>query len=137
MVKYWLAIACAEHARRGRAGGFAQVSHGKLAPLKRMSPGDGIAYYSPSRNPGERDGFQSFTSIGTVRARAPYRVEMFYRRDIDWFDAAEHPIKPLLDWLDFTQAKNWGYALRLGIIEIPAVDFEFLQHVMTQARVAA
>ena len=142
MVKYWLAVACAEHARRGRSGGFAQVCHGKGAPLRRMSPGDGIVYYSPSQRMGEKDGFQSFTAIGTVRAREPYQVEMSpgfmpYRRDIDWLDAGEHPIKPLLDWLDFTQAKNWGYALRLGIIEIPAVDFEFLQHVMTQAKVAA
>jgi len=142
MVKYWLAVACAEQVRRGRSGGFAQVSHGKLAPLKRMSHGDGLAYYSPSQRLGEKDGFQSFTAIGTVRAREPYRVEMSagfapYRRDIAWLDAAEQPIKPLLDWLDFTQARNWGYALRLGIIEIPAVDFEFLQHVMTQARVAA
>ncbi len=91
---------------------------------------------------GDRDGFQSFTAIGTVRAREPYQAEMSagftpWRRDVDWFDAAEQPIKPLLDWLDFTQARNWGYALRFGVIEIPAVDFEFLQHVMTQAKVAA
>jgi hypothetical protein len=142
VVKYWLAVACAEHVRRGRTLGFAQVCHGRAAPLKRMSAGDGIVYYSPSQRMGDKDGFQSFTAIGTVRAREPYRVEMFagftpYRRDIDWFEAAEQPIRPLLDWLDFTQAKNWGYALRLGVIEIPAVDFEFLQHVMTQARVAA
>ncbi len=142
MVRYWLAVACAEHARRGRAGGFAQVSHGKAAPLRRMSPGDGIVYYSPSCHMGEKDGFQSFTAIGTVRAREPYQAEMSpgftpWRRDVDWFEAAEHPIKPLLDWLDFTQAKNWGYALRLGMVELPAVDFEFLRHVMTQAKVAA
>jgi len=141
VVKYWLAVACAEHVRRGRAGGFAQVSHGKAAPLRRMTPGDGIVCYSPSLRIGEKDGFQSFTAIGTVRANAPYQVEMpsgfMWRRDIDWFEAEEHPIKPLLDWLDFTQAKNWGYALRLGMIELPAVDFEFLQHVMTQAKVAA
>jgi len=142
VVKYWLAVACAEHVRRGRAGGFAQVCHGKGTPLRRMNPGDGIVYYSPSRKMGEKDGYQSFTAIGTIRAREPYQVEQFpgftpYRRDIDWMDAEPHPIKPLLDWLDFTRARNWGYALRLGVIEIPAVDFEFLQHVMTQAKVAA
>jgi len=142
MVRYWMAVACAEHVQRGRTGGFAQVCHGKAVPLKRMSAGDGIVYYSPSRRMGDKEGFQSFTAIGTIRANAPYQVEMVpgfvpWRRDIDWFDAAEQPIKPLLDWLDFTQAKNWGYALRLGVIEIPAVDFEFLQHVMTQSKVAA
>jgi len=142
MVRYWMAVACAEHVRRGRAEGFAQVCHGKGGPLRRMNPGDGIVYYSPSQKMGEKDGFQSFTAIGTIRENEPYQVEMFpgftpYRRDIDWFEAAEQPIKPLLDWLDFTQVKTWGYALRQGVIEIPAVDFEFLQHVMTQAKVAA
>lgn len=142
MVRYWLAVACAEHVRRGRAGDFAQVCHGKAVPLRRMTAGDGIVYYSPSQKMGEKDGFQSFTAIGHIRAGEPYQVEMFpgftpYRRDIDWLEAAEQPIKPLLEWLDFTQAKNWGYALRMGVIEIPAVDFEFLQHVMTQAKVAA
>lgn len=142
MVKYWMAVACAEHVQRGRAGGFAQVCHGKATPLRRMSAGDGIVYYSPSQRMGDKDGFQSFTAIGTIQAREPYQVEMVpgfvpYRRDVDWMEAAEQPIKPLLDWLDFTQAKNWGYTLRLGVIEIPAVDFEFLLHVMTRARVAA
>lgn len=138
MVKYWLAVACAEHVRRGRAGGFAQVCHGKGAPLRRMSAGDGIVYYSPSQRMGDRDGFQHFTAIGRVKTGEPYAVEMFpgvrmHRRDIEWFDADEQPIKPLLDWLDFTQPKNWGYSLRFGLVEIPEVDFEFLQHVMTRA----
>ena len=34
--KNWIAVASAEHARRGRddpKGGFMQVGHGKLAPL--------------------------------------------------------------------------------------------------------
>ncbi len=142
MVRYWMAVACAEHVQRGRAGGFAQVCHGKAAQLRRMSAGDGIVYYSPSQRMGDKDGFQSFTAIGVIKPREPYQFEMLqgftpWRRDVDWFDSAEQPIKPLLDWLDFTQAKNWGYALRLGVIEIPAVDFEFLQHVMTQAKVAA
>jgi hypothetical protein len=35
--KNWIAVASAEHAHRGRddpKGGFMQVGHGKLAPLK-------------------------------------------------------------------------------------------------------
>ena len=111
MVKYWLAVACAEHVRRGRTGGFAQVCHGKAVPLRRMNAGDGIVYYSPSQKMGEKDGFQSLTAIGHIRAGDPYQVEMFpgfapFRRDIDWLEAGEQPIKPLLEWLDFTQAKN-------------------------------
>ncbi len=54
-----------------------------------------------------------------------------FRRDVAWIDAEEQPIRPLLEWLDFAQGSNWGYALRFGIIEISAADFEFIEHVMT------
>ena len=43
MSKYWIAVASAEHARRGKAG-FIQVNHGKKAPLQRVRAGDGVAY---------------------------------------------------------------------------------------------
>jgi hypothetical protein len=39
-MKHWLAVASAEHVRRGQAEGFMQVCHGKAAPLKRIQPGD-------------------------------------------------------------------------------------------------
>lgn len=37
MTRYWIAVASAEHARRGKAG-FMQVNHGKEAPLRRVHP---------------------------------------------------------------------------------------------------
>lgn len=37
---FWIAVASAEHVRRGLAQGFMQVSHGKEAPLKRVRPGE-------------------------------------------------------------------------------------------------
>jgi len=137
--KAWLAVACAEHVRRGRQTGFMQVCHGKGSPLQRITSGDGIVYYSPSVAMGAKDGFQSFTAIGHVREGAPYQIEMVpgfrpFRRDVEWLEAREQPIRPLLEWLDFTADKNWGYALRFGLIEIPAVDFEFLLHVMAGVR---
>ncbi len=135
-----MAVACAEHVRRGRCEGFMQVNHGKLGPLKRMQPGDGIVYYSPSQRMSEKDGFQSFTAIGRIRAGEPYQGFMSagfqpFRRDVDWLVAEEQPIRPLLEWLDFAQGPNWGYALRLGVVEIGAVDFEFIEHVMTKVDV--
>ena len=48
MSAYWIAVASAEHVRRGRKDGFMQVNHGKPAPLRRVKPGDGIVYYSPT-----------------------------------------------------------------------------------------
>lgn len=131
---YWLAVASAEHVRLGREYGFMQVNHGKQGPLKRIKPGDGVVYYSPSVKMGERDGFQSFTAIGFVREGEPYLGEMAcgkaYRRDVDWLDAPEQPLRPLLGWLDFTQDKNWGYRLRFGLVDFGQSDFEFLEEIM-------
>lgn len=132
---YWLAVASAEHVRRGREHGFMQVCHGKPGPLKRIRPGDGIVYYSPSLTMGGKDGFQSFTAIGYVREGAVYQAAMdcgnAYRRDVDWLDAPEQPLRPLLGWLDFTQDRNWGYRLRSGLVTFGESDFEFLQEIMT------
>ncbi len=116
-----------------------QVCHGKSSPLRRISAGDGVVYYSPSQRMGEKDGFQSFTAIGHVRNDAVYQVDMLpgfspFRRNVDWLETIEQPIRPLLEWLDFTADKNWGYALRFGLVELPVVDFDFLVHVMTQAK---
>lgn len=47
MSRNWVAVASAEHVRIGRAAGFMQVCHGKAAPLRRIKPGDRVAYYSP------------------------------------------------------------------------------------------
>lgn len=134
-IGHWVAVASAEHVRRGRAQGFMQVSHGKEAPLKRVKPGDRIVYYSPTTVLGRKDGLQSFTAIGTVREGAPYRGEMgsftAFRRDVAWAKAEEAPIRPLLDRLDFTAGKaNWGYQLRFGLFAVSAKDFRLIAKAM-------
>ncbi|WP_434724011.1 EVE domain-containing protein [Mesorhizobium sp. RIZ17] len=136
MSTFWIAVASAEHVRIGRQDGFMQVNHGKAAPLRRIKPGDGIAYYSPSTVLGEKDGLQSFTAIGTVRQGDVYEGVMGggftpARRDVDWREAREVPIKPLLDQLDFTASKsNWGYQLRFGLFEISKHDFRLIGETM-------
>ena len=132
----WVAVASAAHVGIGRQGGFMQVNHGKAAPLRRIKPGDGIVYYSPSAVLGEKDGLQSFTAIGTVRQGEVYEGVMGggftpARRDVDWREAEEAPIKPLLDRLDFTAGEpNWGYQLRLGLFEISEHDFRLIGEAM-------
>jgi hypothetical protein len=136
MSAYWVAVASAEHVRRGRAAGFMQVNHGKAAPLRRVKPGDGIVYYSPNTVLGEKDGLRAFTAIGIVREGEPYQGDMGagftpFRRDVAWAKAEEAPIKPLLDRLDFTVAKsNWGYQLRFGLFEIGDHDFRVIAEAM-------
>lgn len=136
MAAYWIAVASAAHVRRGRAEGFMQVSHGKAAPLKRIKPGDGIVYYSPSTVLGVRDGLKSLVAIGTVSPGEPYQGDMGagfepYRRDVDWAAATETPIAPLLDRLSFSAGKaNWGYQLRFGLIRISEDDFRIIAEAM-------
>lgn len=136
MTRYWLVVASAAHVRRGRAEGFMQVNHGKVAPLRRIKPGDGVIYYSPSTIIGEKDGLRSFTAIGRVRDGEPYQGIMrdgfqAFRRDVAWATANEIPIMPLLARLELTAGKsNWGYQLRIGLIELSEHDFALIAEAM-------
>jgi hypothetical protein len=132
----WIAVAAAEHVRRGRAGGFMQVCHGKGDPLARIKQGDAIAYYSPTTSFGGKDRLQAFTAIGVVRDGAPYQVDMGggfcpFRRDVTWARADEAPIKPLLDALEFTGGvSNWGQRFRSGLFSVSARDFQLIASAM-------
>lgn len=127
-MRYWIAVASANHVAIGRAEGFMQVNHGKAPPLRRMQPGDVVAYYSPVEVMNTRTPLQAFTAIGRVKAGEVYQGVMGggftpWRRDVDWFDGHQAKIAPLLDRLSFAAGrKNWGYALRFGLIEVPAED---------------
>ena len=132
MSRSWLAVASAEHVRLGRAGGFMQVSHGKAAPLRRIQPGDRVAYYSPTLAFGGKDKLQSFTALGVVKPGEPYSFDMGggfqpYRRDVAWAKASELPIQPLLDRLEFTAGvRNWGYQLRFGLLVVSEGDMDLI-----------
>jgi hypothetical protein len=136
--KNWIAVASAEHARRGRdaARGFMQVGHGKEAPLKRIQPGDRVAYYAPAETFGGKDKLQSFVSIGVVRPGAPYLFDMGAgfipcRRDVDYVPAQETPILPLLDQLQFVENRQrWGYTFRFGLFEVSETDMRLIASAM-------
>lgn len=133
--KYWIAVASANHARKGKVG-FMQVNHGKKAPLQRIHAGDGVVYYSPTETLGGKDKLQAFTTIGRVRDEDIYVGEMGgdftpWRRNVDYADANEAPIAPLLDQLDFTRGnRNWGYQMRFGLFEISQTDFRTIAKAM-------
>ena len=132
----WVAVASAEHVAIGRAQGFMQVGHGKGAPLKRLHAGDRIAYYSPARVFGGKDACQAFTAVGVVRDERVYQGDMGdgfkpFRKDVDWLEAREAPIRPLLESLSFTSGKtNWGYALRFGLIKVTPQDMALIADAM-------
>jgi hypothetical protein len=130
----WIAVACAEHVRRGRAGGFMQVCHGKAAPLRRIRPGDRVVYYAPSETMGGGARLQEFVALGIVADGEPYQVQLGdfrpYRCDVTWLDAQPAPIAPLVGKLAFTRARNWGYALRRGLVAIDVGDMALIAAAM-------
>ena len=136
--KNWIAVASADHARRGRdemAPGFMQVGHGKLAPLKRVQPGDRVAYYSPTVSMGAKDGFQSFVSIGVVQPGEPYAFDMGgfvpYRRCVKYLKSKEASILPLLDDFEFVENRSrWGYKFRFGLFTISDHDMRLISQAM-------
>ena len=137
--RFWIGVVSRDHVLRGVAGGFAMLNHGKRAPVARLSPGDGLVYYSP-KTAIDGASLQAFTAIGRVRDRAPYEAEMTatmtgFRRDIDWDPAREVPISLLKDGLAFTQG-SWGMLARRGLFEITGTDFDLIRAAMTPERIA-
>lgn len=134
----WIAVASADHARRGRdemTPGFMQVGHGKLAPLKRLQAGDLVTYYSPTTTMGSKDKFQSFVSFGIVEAGEPYVFDMGgfvpYRRNVRYLKSIETPIAPLLDAFEFVENRSrWGYKLRFGLFSISDHDMALIAQAM-------
>jgi hypothetical protein len=143
--KNWIAVACAGHARRGcemPGAGYMQVCHGKCAPLKRVTAGDRVAYYSPTLTMGGKDKLQRFVSIGVVQAGEPYAFGMGggfvpFRRDVAYVAAREASILPLLDDFEFVENRQrWGYKFRFGLFEVSDHDMRLIARVM-QADLAA
>lgn len=132
----WIAVACADHVRRGREGGFLQVCHGKAGPLRRIRPGDGVAYDSPTVAFGGPEPCRAFTAVGTVAEGEPYALDMGggfipWRRAVRWAAATEAPIAPLLPRLAFPAGSgNWGAKLRFGLLAIEAGDFGLIAQAM-------
>jgi hypothetical protein len=136
MTKYWIAVASKEHVKKGVAGGFAQVCHGKGGPLNKMVPGDWILYYSPVEIFGEKIPCRKFTDIGKIRENDPYEFRMSddfnpWRRDVHFFPAKDVSIEPLIGNLTFIKNKQqWGFPFRRGCFEIPKSDFTLIADAM-------
>lgn len=135
----WIAVACAEHARRGAAQparGFMQVCHGKCAPLKRVMPGDLVTYYAPTLTMGGKDKCQSFVSMGVVQPGEPYAFDMGggfapFRRDVVYAPVQAAPIAPLLDRLEFVEDRaRWGYKFRFGLFKVSDHDMALIAQAM-------
>ena len=74
--RYWIGVAAKAHVERGVAGAFCMFSHGRHDAVKRVRPGDWIAYYAPRTELEGGDAVRAFTAIGCVAEGEPYEAEM-------------------------------------------------------------
>ncbi|MBX4151910.1 EVE domain-containing protein [Paenibacillus lautus] len=134
--RYWIGVVSESHVKLGVEGGFAQLSHGKSAPLRRMRKGDWLIYYSPRTEMKSGEALQAFTAVGQVVNDQVYEYPMTasfvpYRRDIRYVPGQQVKIACLLDQLSFTRGnRNWGYAFRYGHFEIKREDFLMIAEAM-------
>ncbi len=132
-MNYWIGVVSRAHVLRGVAGGFAQMNHGKQAPLKRMKAGDALIYYSPREAYPDGVLLQAFTAMGVIRTGEVYAHDMTadgvpgfvpWRIDVDYAPVQPASIKPLIADLEFiTNKVHWGAAFRFGQIKINEADF--------------
>ena len=133
----WVGVVSRAHVARGVAGGFAQVCHGKRAPLERMRSGDWIAYYSPTSEFRGGNALRAFTAIGRVLSEEAFPFDMGdgfvpFRKHVAYAPAANAAeIRPLLPQLHFVRRNpNWGMLARRGHFEIDAHDLGVIAQAM-------
>ena len=133
----WINTVSREHVLRGVSGGFTQANHGKPDTLRRLRRGDWIAFYSPRTDYPKGAVLQAFTAIGQVTDDEPHQVDVTadfrpYRRNVEFIDCAETPIRPLIDRLGFiTDKQRWGFRFRFGLFTVDDADFEIIRAAMT------
>jgi hypothetical protein len=134
--QFWVGVVSRAHVQIGVNGGFAQLNHGKKAPLQKIRAADGFVYYSPKTSYPAGEPCQMFTAIGIVKSGEVYQADMGddfrpFRIDIRFLNANEVPIKPLLEKLSFIKDKtHWGAAFRFGNLKVPAQDFKIIAEAM-------
>src|SRR4051794_22272628 len=134
----WLGVVSRAHVRRGVAGGFAQVCHGKAAPLRRMRPGDWLIYYSPAIEMGGAP-LRAFTAIGRVADDEVFQHDMGggfvpFRRRVRYAGAAhEVPLADVQADLHLCAKPSWSLALRRGVVALDEHDRAMLAAAMGAA----
>ena len=127
---------------RGVKGGFAQLSHGKQAPLARMNVGDWLVYYSPRVDYPDGAPLRAFTALGRIVGKRVYTFDMGggfipYRRDVAYVkNAREVPLEDVAAELEFTHRGNWGMLARRGHFEMTLADLRTIAAAMGARRPA-
>ncbi|MED4057743.1 EVE domain-containing protein [Niallia taxi] len=134
--RYWIGVVSEEHVKRGENGGFAQLCHGKSAPLRKMKKGDWLVYYSPKTSYPKGTPLQAFTAIGQVKTGDVYQYEMTpdfipHRIDVAFRNCTNVSLKSLKPELNFMKEQpNVGLLFRRGHFEISKEDFVTIAEAM-------
>jgi hypothetical protein len=136
---YWLGVASAMHVARGVAGGFAQLCHGKAAPLQKMKRGDWLIYYSPTHRLGDKEPLRAFTAIGQVSDEEVYSLNMddgfiSFRRSIQFETSRVVPLSLLSSRLHLTDSPHWGMKIRKGHRALDEHDFQLISSALLGSR---
>ncbi|MCU1477362.1 MAG: hypothetical protein JWQ64_2055 [Subtercola sp.] len=128
----WLGVVSRSHVERGVGLGIAQVNHGKMAGLARMSGGDWLVYYSPRTDYPDGDALQAFTAIGQIADDEIFQADDGdfhpFRRRVNYLSLKRAvPLAEVTDRLDLTSDPNWGYQLRRGLIPLSDADLEVIR----------
>ena len=136
MARYFLGLAERLHARMCMEAGVVVLGIKGPAGVKKLSPGDGVVYYSPKTEP-DGETLQAFTAIGEVVGEDIYERSfggdtLIWVRNMEWQpDVHEAPIRPLLEDLSWIKKpQNWGFYMRGSSREITAEDFTLISRAM-------
>ena len=139
-INYWIGVASREHVQHGVSLGICQFCHGKIAPLKRIQRDDFVIYYSLRLFYNIWEPCQKFTAIGKVIDDEAYQVEINttfkpFRRNIEYNEANEVDLKPLIPKLNFIKNKNaWGVVFRYGFLKIDQDSFKVIAEKMLSSQ---
>ena len=136
MPRYFLGLAERVHAQMCMDANVVVLGLKGPAGVKKLTPGDGVVYYSPKTEP-EGKTLQSFTAIGEVVGEDIYEYSFdagnpIWVRNVQWHkNAADTSIRPLLEQLSWIKnPKNWGFYMRGSSREITADDYAVIASAM-------
>lgn len=135
--RYWIGVIPKSRVTMCVEAGVAMFAHGRHAPVKRVQPGDWLAYYSPRTIMNGGEEVRAFTAIGKIKDRDPYETEvapgrLAWRRDIAYAKRVhDADVYPLLDQLSFiADRQHWGLAFHRSIFSVPRDDFMLIANAM-------
>jgi hypothetical protein len=137
--RHWVSTVTLDRVLLGVEGGFTEADDGRDTRLRRLTRGDGIAFYSARAEAGSTKPLQQLTALGVVADDDPFRATgagdaPAWRRRVDYELVRAVPVRPLLPMLGFIpDEQRWGMPFRRGLFEVTAGDFGVLAGALRDA----